>query len=156
VALAALIVAVVSGTLAVLTFGWTIGWSIWQHRQTTRPKLFVAGSFAVLGTDPPERVFETRAVNDGLVPVTLSVASSEVEGVTDQVIWLNYLSQSPAPLPHLVPPGEHWRGLIDAGGFRQGLASLPGVGDPPWRVRVSVKDLGHRFYHSDWFEVGGG
>jgi hypothetical protein len=26
-------------------------------------------------------------------------------------------------------------------------------GDPPWRVRVAVKDLGQRMYRSDWFEV---
>ena len=155
-ALAAFIVAVVTGTLAILNFGWTIFWSIWQHRQTSRPKLTVVGSFAVLGTDPPVRVFETRAVNDGLVPVTLSIASAEIEGVTDQLIWFNYFSQAPAPLPHLVPPGEHWQGLVEADEFRKGLASLPGAGDSPWRVRVSVKDVGQRFYYSDWFEVASG
>ena len=60
----------------------------------------------MLGTDPPVRVFETRSVNDGLVPVTLSIASAEIEGVTDQLIWFNYFSQAPAPLPQLVPPGR--------------------------------------------------
>ena len=46
--------------------------------------------------------------------------------------------------------------LVEADGFRKGLASLPGAGDSPWRVRVSVKDVGQRFYYSDWFEVTSG
>jgi hypothetical protein len=91
-------------------------------------------------------------VNDGLVPVTLSIAATEIEGAEDQMIWFNYLSQEPEPLPRLVPPGEHWRGLIDAAEFKEGLAMTSG-GDPPWRVRVAVKDLGQRMYRSDWFEV---
>jgi hypothetical protein len=98
------------------------------------------GSSAVLGTDPPARVFETRAVNDGLVPVTLSIASAEIEGVTDQLIWFNYFSQAPAPLPHLVPPGEDWQGLVEADEFRKGLASLPGAGDSPWRTETHLGD----------------
>lgn len=71
-ALAALIVAIVAGVIAVLSFLWSIGWSIWQHRQVTQARLFVRAMFArvisPLGDNQAD-VFVVTATNRGMVPL---------------------------------------------------------------------------------------
>jgi hypothetical protein len=153
VALAALIVAIVTGTLAVLSFAWTIGWSIWQHRATTRPALAVTGSFAIIATDPPREVFAIKAVNDGPIPVTVTGVLAEAEGATEYLAVVRFVHQEPGLLPHVVPPGERWEGFTDAAQFREGIARLAGASVPPWRTRVAVRDAGSRTYDSDWLDL---
>jgi hypothetical protein len=148
---AALVISVVAVTIAALGFGWTVWWSRYQHRATTTPKLTVSGSFAVLITEPVQDVYGIRAVNDGLVPVTVTGCFAEAEGIDDHLVFARFVM--PTKLPVLLTTGEHWEGLIDADQFREGFSKLPGAGSGPWRVRVGVRDAGGRGHWSDWSQL---
>jgi hypothetical protein len=153
VATAALVVAVVAVCVSLLTFGWTIGWSVWQHRKTTSPQVTVDGSFAVLGTEPTQTVYGITAVNDGVVPVTLTGAFAEVEGASNWFVIWRFIMQSPENLSTVLGPGEHWKGFMAADEFRQGVAEIGSELRPPWRVRVGVTGAGRKHFRSEWFTL---
>jgi len=68
-ALAALIVAVAAATVSVLSFAWSIGWSIWQHRQLTRPALKLRLFFGFLPHRPTLPTLVLSPTNTGAVAV---------------------------------------------------------------------------------------
>ncbi len=145
--------AIVAVTLSLVSFGWTIGWSIWQHRRTTSPQLDVRGSFAVLGLEPPVHAFEIRAANTGLVPATVTNAFAEVEGASRHCVFARYFMQTPGNLSRVIPSGEHWSGLLRVEDFREAIHELAGTRPPPWRVTVGVTDAAGKTYRSKPIEV---
>ena len=151
---AALVLSVVAVTISLLGFGWTIGWSIYQHRRTTSPQIDVRGSFAVIALEAePEHVYSIRAANVGLVPITITGCHAEVEGAADHLVWGRFYWQTPENLPRTVPPGDHWTGFIRANDFREAIANLAEGITPPWRVRVGVSDAASRTFRSPVVEV---
>jgi hypothetical protein len=151
--LAALVVSVVAATIAVLAFGWSIGWSVWQHRRMTAPQALVEGRFAVLATEPIQTVFGITVVNEGLVPFSVTGVFAELEGASQFLGLVRFVMQSPRDLPTVLTPGESWSGFVEAEDFRSGMAELGERVRPPWRIRVGVHGPGRRNYVSDWFEL---
>jgi hypothetical protein len=150
-ALAALIVAIVAAMLSLISLGWTIAWSIWQHRQVTRGRLYVRASMAFdVGRDA--HVFAISVTNNGVVPVTIAGLSAYVPGAQEHLVFFDFLQQAPSPLPCVLQPGERWQALHDADGFRRGVARIA-PGPPPWKVTVSVRDAGDVHHDSKPYEI---
>jgi hypothetical protein len=153
---AALVISIVALTLALLSFLWTIGWSIYTHRKTTRPQVQVEGRFSVLGTEPVMRTYGFIVVNDGLVPATISSASVEVEGADNFFAFVRFAMQSGGELPAVLGPGASWTGFVLADELRNGVAEIAGDLEPPWRYRLHVGGPGSRDYASDWYTMAPG
>ncbi|MBA2360333.1 MAG: hypothetical protein H0V79_05215 [Actinobacteria bacterium] len=151
-ALAALIVAIAAATVALLSFAWSIGWSIYQHRQLTRGKLHVTANYGYL-TGPGVKGFSVSATNEGAVPVTLNSVTIEVPGIEEQLFIVAWILQNPAPLAHLLTPGATWLGFADLDDIMRAIASRA-PGRPPWKVRVGVKDAAGRTYHAPRVSIG--
>ncbi len=155
-ALAALIVAIAAATVALLSFAWSVGWSVWQHRRLTRPEVKVRGHFGVIpGLLQGETIFGIGAANVGQVPVTLNGVSATAKGAASQLTLVAFKVQAPSPLPLTLGPGEKWDGMVDGEGFRAAIASLE-AGDPPWEIRVAVKDAADGHYESEWIHIDRG
>jgi hypothetical protein len=147
VALAALIVAIV-GTA--VNFAWTVGWSLWHHRATTRPRVHVTGTFALSLGSREEEIFAIRALNVGSVPVTLKTAFVQHPGPNRSraATFASYTYEAP-PLACVVHPGHDWEGSLPAERFRHAVQLTAGEDLPPWRVRVGVKDAAGELHVSD-------
>jgi hypothetical protein len=124
-----------------LSFGCTIGWSIYQHRQLTRGRLHVTANLGYL-TGYRLMGLSLSATNEGAVPVTLGSVVIDIPRAKET---LYILVQSPAPLPHLLTPGASWMGFADIDEIQRQVASRAS-GRPPWKVQVSVKDAVGRKY----------
>jgi hypothetical protein len=155
VSLAALIIAVVAVVVSICGFAWSVVWSIYQHRQVTRGRLYVRASFAlvlspmrpgVLG--PGVQVVAVSATNAGMVPVTVTAAVAHVKGVKEQHLLLAvWLLQIPRPLPLKLAPGETWRGNLDPQWLRDGAAKLA-PGRSSWKLQIAVRDTADRLYEA--------
>ncbi len=142
--LAALIVAVIAVVVATAGFIWTVVWSVWQHRQVTRGRLYVRAAFAFtinpLGT---REVFAVTVTNAGMVPVTITSVSAEVKGAEKHLAIVHWLLQTPRPLPHKLGPGETWDGHMEPDDLRRGAAEITGRRSP-WKITIAVKDAADR------------
>lgn len=145
-ALAALIVAIAAATVALLSFAWSIGWSIYQHRQLTRGKLLVTAGYGYL-TAPGIPGFSVSATNQGAVPVTLNSVTIQMPGTKDRLLIARWLLQNPAPLAHLLTPGATWHGFADLDDIKRALA-MKIRRPPPWKVRVAMNDAAGRAYYA--------
>jgi hypothetical protein len=128
-ALAALIIAIVAATVALLSFAWSIGWSIYQHRQLTRGRLHIGASLGYL-TGYRLIGLSVSATNQGAVPVTLSSVVIEIPRIGEHLVILEWVVQSPAPLPHLLTPGASWMGFADIDRRHRPSGRLPRAGPP--------------------------
>jgi hypothetical protein len=142
-ALAALIVAVVAVTISLLSLAWTVGWSIYTHRRTTRPAVTVRGTWAFPVSDSgpgDEILIDVTATNTGLVPVELTSAKFEVRGVSENVVLLNSRLQTPSPLPIRLEAGGYWTGYAGVRELGETLARhLPHAAS--WKIRPVVYGL---------------
>ena len=146
-ALAALIVAVVAATVALLSFVWTIGWSVWQHRRLANPHVKLQAFFAILPNRPGFNGLSLTATNVGHVTVTITSARIVVAGVKRHLALVTWTLQTPGPLPIVLEPGRAWDGIVDADEIQRGLATL-GASHPRAKVRAVVKDAAGGEYAS--------
>jgi hypothetical protein len=148
-ALAALIVAVVAATVAVVSFIWTALWSIWQHRQVTQGKLYVSAAYATsispLGAKP---VFSITVTNAGMVPVTINAVFGKVKGTSESFFPNQWLFQTPGPLPQKLAPGDTWDGHLDPGLVTQGAMKVAPSKARKWKLTIVVKDAAGRRYEA--------
>lgn len=153
---AALVISIVALTLALLSFLWTIGWSIYTHRKTTHPQVQVEGRFSVLGTDPVMTTYGFIVVNEGVVPATITSASVEVERAENFFAFWRFVMQSGDELPAVLGPGASWTGFVLADELRRGVAEIAGDLEPPWRYRLHVGGPASRDYPSEWYTMSPG
>jgi hypothetical protein len=155
VSLAALILAVVAVVVSICGFVWSVVWSIYQHRQVTRGRLYVRASYAVVlnPVGPAAQVIAVTATNAGMVPVTVNAAIADVKGVKEQHLALPvWLLQTPRPLPLKLEPGETWSGHLDPEWLRDGAAKIA-PGRSSWKVTVSVRDAANRLHDAQTLTV---
>jgi len=118
------ILAVVAIGVSALMLLWTIFWSVYTHRRATRARLTVTTSFSVpvYGRQLGQAAIDITATNTGPVAVTVSGTAFEVKGRSETVTPMEWLVQTPAPLPLVLEPGRHWNGLVDAAPIVEALA----------------------------------
>jgi hypothetical protein len=104
----ALTFSIIAIVLAIVSFGWSVGWSIYQHRTATRVRLYATAAFQV--SWPP--VIEITATNTGPVPVTITGVLASIEGTQPKAVVQWWVQQS-EPLPQLLTTGTTWTGLLD-------------------------------------------
>ena len=98
------------------------------------------------------RVFALTVANPGAIATTLGSVRFDVEGVSQQIVVLDWYVQSPEPLPIVLAPGTQWHGLIRDGMLRGAVAEATDGGHP-WHLRAAVGDFSGRLHHSDWLDV---
>jgi hypothetical protein len=108
--------------ISLLSVGWSIGWSIFQHWRTTRGRLYVKAAFATTSVNPV--VVAVTVTNAGLVPLTVTSIEGYVEGVTGKRLVLTYWRYQSKPLSVVLTPGESWSGHHDVDILRDTVASL--------------------------------
>jgi hypothetical protein len=112
----ALIISVGSAGLALVSFVWTIGWSVWQHRRLNHPRLTVLATNA-LPVGPGgagEWCISVTVVNDGAVAVTVTTLKFVVRGdASRRGLFPPWVNEEPQPLPVKLAPGDRWTGLAD-------------------------------------------
>ena len=146
-ALAALIVAVVAATISVLSFLWTVGWSIYTHRRATRPAVTVrsAWTIPVFGGSLGEQMIGVTATNDGVVPVELTSFKFEIRGRSETLTMIDWALQVPQPLPVRLEPGGYWTGHARIRDLTESLSGRwPEASS--WRLRPVVTDASDREY----------
>jgi hypothetical protein len=113
----ALIVSAASAAVAVVSFVWTIGWSIWQHRQLYQPRLTVlaANALPVGPQGAGEWCVKVTVVNDGGVAITLTTVKFMVRSDPHRrgVFPTFWVHTEPHPLPLKLTPGDRWTGLTE-------------------------------------------
>ncbi len=145
-ALAALIVAVIAATVSLLSFGWTITWSLWQHRQLAHPHVRLRASFGFLPDRPNLLALVLTATNVGHVTVTITGAKIVVADAPKHIALITWVVQTPGPLPVVLEPGRSWNGITDAAAVQQGLPALSGR--PGAKARAVVTDAADTEYAS--------
>src|SRR5262245_31629593 len=114
----ALILSASSATVALMSFTWSIGWSVWQFRRLHRPRLTVLVTNALpmprFGGVGPWCVGVT-IVNDGAIAVTLTSLKFVVrDDVQRQGLFpMTWVNCDPTALPLKLMPGERWNGLTE-------------------------------------------
>jgi hypothetical protein len=145
-----LVVAVVAAVVSLLSFAWTIGWSVWQHRRLTEPRLKVTSGFAVLAGRPS--AFSVAAVNVGQVPVTIASVEAEGKDAERRVAFFNFMFQSNGPLPITLAPGQSGEGFLDAQEVRDAVAAMM-RSKPPWEVQFNVGDAARNRHKAEWMTL---
>jgi hypothetical protein len=140
-----------------LTFLWTIGWSIYTHRRATSPSIIVLGTFAVPvypggGVGVP--CVDVTVTNTGRVPVTISSVAFEIDGRRGEtLVVMEWLAQSPRPLPIPLAPSEHWTGLVETERLTGSLLQQFGP-SAPRRLRPTASDPAGGSYAAErWLEL---
>jgi hypothetical protein len=128
VALAALIVAIVAATVTLLNVGWTIFWSVWQHRKLTEPQVKVRASFGYMPDLPDVSPLVFTATNTGQVPITITGAKLTLPDADKHLALITWIVQTPKPLPIELTPGQNWVGIVNADEI---LAALPRIASGP-------------------------
>jgi hypothetical protein len=147
----ALVVAIVAVTVSLLSFAWTIGWSIYQHRKVTRGQLHVSTDLEFMKRLGAIGFFVT-VTNQGVVPVTVASVYVEVANPTRSVFIREWIAESPGPLDQLLQPGALWFGFADRAGVERQLAKISS-GQPPSTLRIGVKDAAGRTYFSNRVKI---
>lgn len=152
----ALIISVGSAGLALVSFVWTIGWSVWQHRRLNRPRLTVraADALPVGPGGAGASCISVTVVNDGAVAVTVTTLKF---GVRDDArrrgIFPPWVHAEPQPLPVKLGPGDRWTGLTELKALASTLVENFGQ-RPTFKLWVVVIDAANREYRGK-FSVSG-
>ncbi|HVL69285.1 MAG TPA: hypothetical protein VM364_18655 [Vicinamibacterales bacterium] len=103
--------------ISLLSFFWTIGWSIWQHRRLHHPRLTVIATHS-LPTFPGgtgEWCVGVTVVNDGAVAVTLTSLKFMVRNDPKKqgIFPTTWIHVEPQRIPVKLTPGDRWTGLTE-------------------------------------------
>jgi hypothetical protein len=146
---------IIAISLSALTFLWTIGWSLYTHRRSTRPSVLVSGSFALPlseGGEAGATAVDVTVTNTGQVAVTISSVAFEIEGRDETLAILEWPVQSPRPLPTPLATGDHWTGLVEAGRLVGSLVQQ--YGPTRRRIRPVASDpAGNRYRSERWLDL---
>lgn len=152
----ATVLSLIAITISGLTFIWTIGWSVYTHRRATRPDIVVLATFALPvypggGLGVPS--VDVTVTNTGSVPVTISSVAFEIQGRGETLIVMEWLTQSPRPLPVPLAPSEHWTGLVETERLTGSLLQQFGA-DTSRRIRPIASDPARGTYVAQqWLEL---
>lgn len=139
--------------ISAAAFVWTVGWSVWLHRQTSRPSLTVTASHGVSlpGAIP---CLSIQAANIGPVAVKIDSLLIRVKGQAQSLLLgYDWLQQSPGPLPVVLEPGSgHWIGLYRLDLLRQQIDGYFGP-RPGRKVRADFSIAGGRRFRSTWLTL---
>jgi hypothetical protein len=157
----AVTLSVLAIVIAGLSFVWTVVWSVYTHRRQTTPSVVVSVSFALplyAGGRAGEQAIDVTATNTGSLPVTLTSVRFEIEGRDEGLVPLEWLMQSPGPLPVTLRSGEQWNALVAlasiTGSLRERFGAT-GTRRVRRRVRARIGDSAGRAYRSDgWLNLG--
>lgn len=140
---------IIAISISVLTFAWTIAWSIHTHRRATRPGAKVKGSFAYV-PDLARPCLGVTVTNTGAVTITITSACFAIEGKTERLVPIDWVVQKPKPLSVVLAPGERWEGIADA----SSMQNYQYGGDGGWRVQPIVSDAAGREYRAaEWLTI---
>jgi hypothetical protein len=146
---------IIAISISVLTFAWTIAWSIYTHRRATQPGVKVKGSFAtpVYGPALGAPCLGITVTNTGAVTITITSARFAIDGKQETLAPIAWVMQTPEPLPVVLAPGGHWDGLADADLMHNSLVRQYG-GDGGWRLQPVVADSAGREYRAtEWLTI---
>lgn len=153
----ALILSAASATVAVISFVWTIFWSIWQHRRLHQPRLTVIATNAlpVAPGITGEWCIGVTVVNDGGVAVTLTSIKFMVRNDAERrgLFPPTWNACQPHQKPIKLAPGERWAGLTDLAAMRHVLRETFGQ-RPEYALWVVAIDAADRTYRAK-FAVSG-
>ena len=140
--------------LSLAAFLWTVGWSLWLYRRSSRPRLIARARLAVTSypTGNPQQCLSLEATNSGSIPVTLNSVVIEIEGRGETILVTHWLHQHP-DLPARLDPGAGvWTGFADLDDLRRHLTDALGP-DPSRQVRVNFGIAGGHRFRSPWFTL---
>jgi hypothetical protein len=153
---AAVVLSIVAISISGLTLVWTIGWSVFTHRRTTLARITVTSglSFPLYGSTPGDLAVGITAANTGAVTTTVTGVQLRIKGKKETVAPVEWVVQTPQPLPIVLEPGTHWYGMVDVVSVRQALARHLGTARS-WKVKPFVRDPSGRTYESEsWVDIG--
>jgi hypothetical protein len=136
--------------LSASTLVWTVFWSVWQNRKSTRPRLKGRTSLAipVFPTGPIKTYLSVEAANVGAVPATLSSVLLVVRGTDQTLAVTRWFWETPEPLPARLEPGAgHWTGFADPAELLLTLSREFGE-RRTWHVRADFGIVGGRRFRS--------
>ena len=148
----ALVLSGFSIAVAMLTFLWSVGWSIWLYRKTYHPKLRVTAVQALAGTlDGTIELISVAIANTGSVPVTLtSVAFRIVDDRNQQLLPKEWLEAS--FVPKRLEVGGHFQApYSERDNLRKTLAKAFSrfEEDARWRIVAVASDAAGINYESN-------
>jgi hypothetical protein len=147
----ALIVSGASAMVAVASFVWTIGWSVWQHRRLHHPRVTVlaADALPVWPGGSGEWCVSVTIVNDGAVAVTITSVKFVVRDDTKRrgLFPTQWVRTDPQPLPIKLTPGDKWTGLADHASIASTLRDNFGHRSE-FKLWVVVTDAADRSYRA--------
>ena len=155
--------------IGVLSFAWTIGYTVWLHRRrANRPNLFVSATPSVFFAGPkmyfrPKEGGKKTPLPPGAV--LNNMVSIFAYNTGPHIITLNAIDVAPvhapkkrirlhgcwiAPddsgtLPHVLHPGGKWEGLCDWSWLRDQLEQSFGP-RATWNLKVIVTDINDATY----------
>jgi hypothetical protein len=141
---------------------WSVGWSIYCYRRANRPRVSAraAWSFPVYdsldgGSRLGDATVSLTATNTGPLPVTVSGVKFIVRGGPrgTSFVPLDWVAQSPSPLPVVLQPGDHWTGLAHAGSVKASIDRNLGP-RRQWKVSPVVSDTADRKYRAVIYRFG--
>jgi hypothetical protein len=154
---------IIAISLSTLTLLWTIGWSVYTHRQSTRPSVIVLGRAERFypGRAPPgvpvdvlpRLMVDVTVANTGQVPVTISSVAFEIDGQRETLPVWEWMTQSPHPLPTPLAPGGYWTGLVESGRLTDWLVERYGQRTPRKIRPVVETPAGGRYRAEEWINV---
>jgi hypothetical protein len=130
----ALTLSIIAIAIALLSFCWSVGWSIYQHRKATRVRLYVTAAFQVSVLP----AIEITATNIGPVPVTITGVLASIEGAKPKAVVEKWFQQA-EPLPQLLTTGSTWTGLLDSDRLVE-LLSIRVRKPGAWKLIFEVMD----------------
>lgn len=123
--------------ISLSTLTWTVFWSVWQNRRTTRPRLraTTAIGFPVFPVGPVRAHVTLSAANTGPVPLTVNGVKLNVRGSDNDLVIIRWAWQTPEPLPIRLEPGAGlWTGMIEEEEIRS-ILRREFEAEGPWDVR---------------------
>lgn len=93
------VLSIIAVSIAALTFLWTIAWSIYTHREASRPRVVVLGAFALplVNDQPGPTCVGVTVANTGRVPVTVSSVMFQLERRVETLAVTEWFSQTESP-----------------------------------------------------------
>jgi hypothetical protein len=128
---------------------WTILWSIWLYRRTSRPRLKCRTAITITAAFTPDvrQYLSATAANTGAVPVTLEVVTLRVRGHNNTILPA-WMAERPEPLSARLDAGAgHWTGYSDPNQLRHDLNEHYGQRDK-WKVRAVFSIAGGKKFKS--------